>query len=489
MLNLSTKTAFFLLCSSSLLAAPASKNWGQFRGPGGSGIAPDSMGLPVTFDAATNLSWRTPLAAGHSSPCIWDDRIFLTGYADEKLVTYCMDRSSGEIVWQRTAPTQTIEKVHRVHNPATPTPVADGHHVFIYFGSYGLLCYDFEGNMAWRRALPPPQNTFGTAVSPILAGDFLIFNHDSNGESYLEAIAGETGKTVWRTERPGFKSGWSTPMYWRNNGTDEIVVYGVWWLTAYALSDGRERWSVPGLADEPSITPVTGEGLVFVTSYNMRSSPEAIGIPEFDRLLADYDTDRDGFITRVEALPNQSILSRFDADGEGDHPLRIFYRMLDRNRDDKLSREEWQKIFDWMNNMQHENALLAIRPARDHSLAEIAWKHTRGVPEIPSPLYHDGRVYMVKNGGIFTSLDAKTGTLLYQERIGAGGPYYASPVAGDNKIYMASARGDVTVLAAADELNILATNKLGERILATPAVIGGKVYVRTEKALYAFGGN
>ena len=128
--------------------------WPQFRGPNGSGIALDSKKLPVEFGTDKNILWKTPLPSGHSSPCVWDDRIFLTGFdkASKKLETLCLDRSSGQILWRRTAPAEKIEKVHERSSPAAPRPVTDGQRVYVYFGSYGLLCYDFEGPQRCARS-------------------------------------------------------------------------------------------------------------------------------------------------------------------------------------------------------------------------------------------------------------------------------------------------------------------------------------------------
>ena len=462
-------------------------NWAQFRGPGGLGIAPDATRLTTEFDKSKHMLWRRPLSPGLSSPCVWDDRIFLTAYADKQLQTLCISRASGDILWRKTAPAKTIERVHRISSPATPTPTTDGKRVFVYFGSYGLLCYDFDGNEKWSRPLPAPANMYGTAASPIIAGDTLIFSCDQKTGSYLEAINRETGRTVWKADRSAFKANWSTPMHWRSNGVDEIVIYGIWWLKAYDLKNGSERWSLPGLADEPAITPVFGDGLVYVTSYNMRTNPEVIGLSEFADLLEQYDQDKDGELTREEVRSNKSILSRFDADGEGDHPLPGFFRYLDVNRNGKITEKEWGKMIAFLNRFEHENALLAIRPGRAGKQTEVVWRHNTGVPECPSPLYYKGRVYMIKHGGIVSCLDAATGELKYQGRLGAGGPYYSSPVVGDGTIYACSARGVVTVLETGNRLNVLARNDLKERIMATPALVDGKIYVRTEEALYAFG--
>ena len=115
--------------------------------------------------------------------------------------------------------------------------------VFVYFGSCGLICYDFEGNEVWLRRMRIPENMYGTAASPIVAKGRLIFLGDNATGSFLEAIEPATGETVWRKDRSGFTAGWSSPMCWSNGGIDEIVCYGVGWITAYALTDGAERWS------------------------------------------------------------------------------------------------------------------------------------------------------------------------------------------------------------------------------------------------------
>lgn len=220
----------------------------------------------------------------------------------------------------------------------------------------------------------------------------------------------------------------------------------------------------------------------------MKTNTEVIGLPAWPDLVKKLDTDDDGELTLEEAKPNKSILSRADADGEGDHPLWGFHRFLDADQNGKVTEIEWQKIVNWVDSFPQENAIMAVSPPKeDGEPPEIVWKYEKGVPEVPSPLYYDHRVYTVKNGGMVTCLDSRTGKEIYRERLGVGGPYYASPVAGDGKIYAASSRGVITVFEAGDTLKILARNDLEERIWATPALLNGKVYVRTDKHLYAFG--
>jgi outer membrane protein assembly factor BamB len=128
---------------------PSQARWPQFRGPDCSGIGCADLKLPTVFGPTKNLLWKTALPSGHSSPCIWDNRIFLTSFdkATQKLETICLDRRRGKILWRRTAPAKQIEHVHEVGSPAPSTPATDGAQVYVYFGSYGLLCYTVDGHL------------------------------------------------------------------------------------------------------------------------------------------------------------------------------------------------------------------------------------------------------------------------------------------------------------------------------------------------------
>ena len=134
------------------------------------------------------------------------------------------------------------------------------------------------------------------------------------------------------------------------------------------------------------------------------------------------------------------------------------------------------------------NTLLAVRPGVKGAMSskDIAWTEKNSLPEVSTPLCYQGRLYLVKHLGILSCLDAKTGKLHFRQRLGAGGMYYASPVAGDGKVYVPSLRGVVVVLKASDKLEVLARNDLGEAIGATPAALDGVLYVRTDRHLYAF---
>jgi outer membrane protein assembly factor BamB len=404
--------------------------WPQFRGPNSSGIGDGKP--PVEFGPSQNVLWKTVVGSGLSSPIIAKGRVFLTEFdrPAKQLATLCIDQRMGKILWRRTVAPAEIEKVHEIGSPAAPTPATDGERVYVYFGSYGLVSYDFDGKLLWERRLPLSQNIYGAVASPIVAGDLLVLNHQGK-DAYLLAVNRRDGKTVWKTDRSKFKYGWSTPVYWRHDGLDEIVVLGGDFepnqrLMAYNLADGAERWWVAGLPPCGKSTPVIGSDMVFF------AAPDII----------------------------------LDVEAEKRNPERAaqFYA-------------------------NNASRVMAIRPGGKNEVNQthVAWTETKGVPGVPSPLYYNGRLYTVQNGGIVFSRVAKTGELVYSGRTGAMGYYYSSPVAADNKIYLASEEGVVVVLDGGEKLKVLARNKLDGQILATPAIVDGKIYVRTEDHLYAFG--
>lgn len=466
---------------------PRDGTWSQFRGPEGSGIWIGPGHLPANLDPAHSLRWKVSTLPGHSSPIVVGDAIFLTGFEPGKLSTVCYDLANGELRWRRDLEVAEFEKGHPQHGPASPTPVSDGERVFSLFGSFGIIAYDLRGNELWRQIRAARRNMFGSASSPIIVAGKLIVFTGCEDESLLQSIEPATGEVSWERRRPGPASSWSTPVPWNAGGQAALLIYEPFHLRACSLADGSDLWSVPGLADEPITTPQLGSGLIFTSSYNLRTNHEAIGLPSFDDLLKECDADGDGALDATEAKTNKSILSRPDADGQGDHPLRMFFRLLDADRDGWVRADEWPRIHSWMEPWNHANGLIALSPGDAGSTPSLAWQYETGVPECPTPLVLSGRLYTVRNGGVVTCLEAASGALHYQERIASGGPYYASPVGGDGKIYLASARGTLTVLAAETKPTLLDSRDLGEAIWATPALFGDQLIVRSERHLWLFG--
>jgi outer membrane protein assembly factor BamB len=437
-------------------------------------VADSNAKPPVHFNPATNVVWKTALPSGHSSPCIWGDRVFLTGVEQGKLETLCLDRRDGRILWRQPAPAARIEATHRIGSPAASTAATDGQHVYVYFGSAGLLAYDFEGKEQWRHPLPPPMVEFGTGTSPIVAGELVILVCDQDQGSFLLALDKRTGKQVWRTERPEFRRGFATPFLWQHETGEELVVPGSIWLRSYNLKDGTERWSYSGTSRVANSTPTSGDGLLFSASWNIGSDPgDRISLEPFDQFTAANDKDKDGKLTRDE-IPAGPVRDRFS--------------QMDLNKDGLVTATEWQLMSEMF--AKAGNAVLAIRPGGkgDITTSHLAWKATRSLPYVCSPVYYQGRLYTLKNGGLASCYDAKTGRVSYQdERLDAGGDYYASLVAAAGKVYAASQKGVVVVWETGDRLKVLARNDLGEQVMATPAVIGDVLYVRTESQLHAFG--
>src|ERR1043166_6503440 len=173
-----------------VVALPCSAvNWPQFRGSDGLGIG-EGAEPPTHFGAASNVLWKTALPAGHSSPCIWGNRIFLTGFAGKKLETIALDRTTGTVLSRETAPAERIEPAHRIANPAASTPATDGDRIYSYFGSFGLITYDFDGKELWRMPLPPP--ILGWFTAPLLQKEA-----ESSEPGRILVAAGFTIVAVW----------------------------------------------------------------------------------------------------------------------------------------------------------------------------------------------------------------------------------------------------------------------------------------------------
>lgn len=281
----------------------------------------------------------------------------------------------------------------------------------------------------------------------------------------------KTGKKAWEAPRTDVGPGFGSPMLWKNAGVDEVVMSGSIKLKGYDLKTGAERWSLAGLPSFTCTTPVVGDGLLFFAGWS--PGKEANTMPTWAG-LSQMDKNKDGALTPDEVKGTE---------------METFFRSLDGNRDGKITKEDMDGLAAHM--AKGENVLVAVKPGGKGELSEdaVAWKQTRGLPYVPSPLHYRGRIYLVKDGGMASSFDAKTGKAFYQqERLNAASSFYASPVAADGRIYFTSLNGKVVVVeAGGDAPKVLHAVEFGERIAATPALVGNALYVRTATALYAFG--
>ena len=447
--------------------------WPSFRGPNCSGVAIEAT-PPINIGPSNSVRWKLDVPWSPSSPCISGDHVFLTAFAENELQTRCYQREDGKLEWCVGVKPDKLELYHRKESsPAASTVATDGQRVVSYFGSFGLVCYDLQGKELWRHPLPVALSPggYGTATSPVIAENLVVVSHDQDMASTLLAVDLISGKTAWETPRPNTLGSFGTPILWQNDGVMEVVLPGSLCLKGYALKTGKEDWVVRGTTAYACTTPVTAEGLLFYAAWSDGKADDPL--PAWEKFLEEHDKNKD----RVVSLD------------EFDENSREYFRGYDVNRDGKIDRSDWDQIR--VTLAKGENVMVAVkqRGRGDISQTHVAWKATRGLPYIASPLYYDGRVYLVKTGGMLSSLDAKNGQPFYlQERLGSEGMYYSSPVAADGRIYLASQAGKVTVVkAGGDKPEILHQADFGEPIYATPALAGDKLYLRTRSRLYAFG--
>lgn len=466
------KLRAFLLSSAFILPCLAESNWPQFRGDGGLGIA--SGKPPMEFSAEKNMKWQAEVPFGHSSPCIWGDKIALTGLADGKLVTFCLNKADGRELWRAVAPAEKIEGAHRIGSPAAPTCCTDGEHLIAYFGSYGVLAYDWSGKELWKKPLPAPIVEFGTSSSPIIVDGKVIIVADQDVGSYMLALDVKTGAEVWRVDRSEFRRGFATPFVWKHDGMQELVVCGSLWVRSYDIKDGKQRWSARGMARVANASPVAADGVLLVSSWNVGGDEgDRIEMEPFEAFAAVQDADKDGLLT-LDEFPNG--------------PIKARYSQIDADKDGKVTKAEYEVIRGMFADAV--NQIFAIKPggSGDITNTHIVWQQNKHLPYVSSPIAVNGRVFTMKSGGLASAYDAKSGSPIYQaERVDASGDYYASAVAADGRVYVISQRGTVVVLdATSDKLNVIARNDLKAPVFASPAIVDGVIYIRTDKHLLAF---
>jgi outer membrane protein assembly factor BamB len=410
------------------LNAQSIENWAQFRGPNGQGIS-SATGLPERWSATENITWKTPIPGeGWSSPIVWNNHIFLTTTTEEgkNCHVIAVDRLTGRILWDKIVFTQnTNQQRHDMNSYATPTPVTDGQLVYAVFSGGGMAALDFNGNVSWLNQQLDFYSQHGKSVSPILYGDMMILavNHSNQEEgvdrragwqlpwdkSFLLALDKSTGRERWRTLRGMSRIAHSTPVIMQVNGRDQIISVVGDVIQGFNPSDGRLLWTVDSDGEPCVPTPAIGEGLIY-------SAPT------------------------------------------GGAPIR------------------------------------AVRPTGQGNVTatHIAWErsHQNTTPMMSSFLYVKPYLYTCSNI-TFSCLDATTGDLLWQLpiRTGALNP---SPVYADGKIYILSEQGTTTVLRPSNDrttpAEIIATNQLDDPTTrGSMAVYGKQLFIRTANTLWCIG--
>lgn len=463
--------------------------WPRFRGPNGTGVG-DATKLPVDFGPDKHAAWRTATPPGHSSPIISGGRIFITAFEPGKrsdagqgkivdqgghLYTLCLEQSTGKLLWKREAPRPRLERYQPTNSPASGSPVADGKHVYVFFGDFGLLAYDFDGKELWRLPLGPFNNVNGHGSSPILVDDTLVLLCDQDTDSYLLCVDKSTGRVKWKVARPESTRSYTTPaLLTPARGPAELIVPGAYQLASYDAHTGEKLWWVNGLSWQPKSTPVIDGNIVYAHWWeNGGESEQTVETAPFSDMLVRFDANHDGKISYEEMASDARMQRGFadkDLDGDGfvDERDWNFYR----------------------GRRESKNTLMAVRHGGRGDLTgspNVLWRMQKHLPNVPSPLLYQGVLFLIKDGGILTSVDPKSGQILKQARLaGALDTYYASPVGGAGHVYVLSQSGKMTVLTAAAQWEVEASIDFDDECYATPAIAGNAIYVRTRSALYRF---
>lgn len=332
--------------SVSLAAAPdspaldAERYWPQWRGPHMTGVSTTAT-PPVEWSESKNIRWKLPIPGrGSASPVVWGDTVFLLSAVSEsgatapgvlhKFVVMAVDRTTGDVVWERTAREDAPhEGTHRENGTyASSSAVTDGEHVIASFESRGLYAYDMNGTLVWQKDLGDKRmrNEFGEGTTPALFGNHLVVVWDHQGQSFIVALDKRTGEELWRRDRDEIDS-WFTPLIVDVNGRPQVVTGAMNRIQSYDLATGDVVWHTAGLTMNPIPSPVAADGLVVLMSGYRGNSLKAIRLNDAkgditgtDAIAWTYERDTpyvpspllyEGILYMLKS--NNGILSVFDA--------------------------------------------------------------------------------------------------------------------------------------------------------------------------------
>jgi outer membrane protein assembly factor BamB len=292
-------------------------NWPQWRGPSGDGVVHQGN-PPLEWSETSNVKWKVKIPGnGHATPIIWEDKLFVLtavpgpkppqadpppapaeppatnapagqgrrgGRGQEKptqeyaFTVICMDRKTGKVLWEKVARKEIPHQgIQQSNTYSSGSPVTDGERLYVWFNSFGLYCYDFEGKLIWQKDLGKKNVTFGEASSPALAGDVLIVVQDANDGSAIYGFDKKTGKELWRKER-NERSGWTTPYVLTHDGKMQVVVNGSNAVRSYNPKTGEVIWECSGLGANPVPMVVADKDTVYAMSGHRDPAAMAIAL-------------------------------------------------------------------------------------------------------------------------------------------------------------------------------------------------------------------
>ena len=388
----------------------------------------------------------------------------MTAKEGDKFLTFALDRSSGKELWRRELQRLRTTDMYHDTDSSSATPATDGQNVYAFFQEVGVVSYDADGRERWRHDPGPFRNFYGVAASPVIVADTLVLVCDQVRGSFILGLDTETGEERWRSARPGRIESYATPVTWSGaDGVPVVLVLGSRWIDAYDPVSGRTAWSMSGVGVSPVASPTLDGDLLFVTAPDHAETPQE----PFSKLLAQYDSDANTFLSREEVSETW---------------MKNHFGFIDMSGDGVIGEDDWEQM-----GQEFDSEAFGIYGIRLGSREpEILWNVRQSIPYIPSPLAYRDVVYVVKDS-ILTSLDSTSGEVLKRGRLGKeGAKIYASPVAADGQIYLATVDGTVHVVDAGPEWEILASNDLGDEIFATPVIVDDRLLVRTRERLFSF---
>jgi hypothetical protein len=342
------------------------ENWPQWRGPHLNGHSSETN-LPTTWSPTENILWKTPIpGTGHSSPIVFNDRVFVTTAIEKEQLRQllCLDRDSGKILWQRDVLKAPLERKHTLNNFASSTPATDGRYVFCAFlemQAVHLSCYDFDGNLIWRKSPGHFKSMHGWASAPILHNDLVILNCDQDAQACLVAYDRNTGEERWRTDRPNRTRSYCNPLIVEAAGKTQMILTGSKSTASYNPDTGEQYWLFDGPTEQFVASPVLADGVVFITG----------GFPTYH--YVGLDPAGSGNITKTD-----HVLYHEKKGAYVPSPIAVgnhVYMVSDQPR--------------------HEGELCCIEAKTGKRL----WTHQLGKHHRPSPVYADGLLYFLDDEG------------------------------------------------------------------------------------------
>ncbi len=377
-------------------------NYPFFRGPDGNGIAYQTK-VPEKFDVASGdkVLWKVKVPKhGYNSPIVWGDQLFVTGADNDARVVYCYNKNTGDLLWEANADQiagspAKLPKVTEDTGLAAPTMATNGAAVFALFGTGDVMSLDFSGKRLWAKNLGVPDNHYGHSSSLIIHKDKLLIQYDTNRGAKVLALSTTDGSTQWETVRD-VRISWASPVLANVNGKVQLVLTGEPLVAGYDPENGKELWTVDCMMGEVGPSVGYADGVVYAAN--------------------EYAT------------------------------------------------------------------LAAIKVG---SQAEVIWEESEYLPEVASPLAKDGLLIIATSYGVLACYDAKDGSKYWEQEYGDG--IYASPIYADGKVYVMDMGGNLHVIRLAKEFELVAESELGEKSVCSPVFADGKMYLRGFDHLYCIG--